>query len=90
MFSSPSDSRRCARSRPIRKSAAREFTGKSYRGVGSFNDDATTTHSLVLAVLNRSRDNILSGRVSVTNRPTVEATVDARVRRFSAALARIG
>jgi hypothetical protein len=66
--------------------AARELTGKPYRGVESFNDGSTTTHRLVLAVLSRSRDIILSGRVPVTNRPTVEA----RVRRFYAALARIG
>jgi len=66
--------------------AARELTGKSYRGVESFNDATTTTHPMVLAILNRSRDIILSGRVHVTKRPTVEA----RVRGFYAALARIG
>lgn len=66
--------------------AARELTGKSYRGVEAFNDDPATSHALILAVLNRSRDIILSGRLPAAGRRTIEA----RVRSFYAALARIG
>ena len=65
--------------------AVRELTGKSYRGIESFNDAPHTTHRLVVAVLERSRENILLGKV-----PAPPMTVERRVRSFYAALARTG
>ena len=63
------DGRRCllgaltdARARSLSPSvltAAKELTGKTYTRVESFNDDETTEHGLVLAVLHRAREDLL-------------------------------
>jgi hypothetical protein len=43
--------------------AAREVSGKRYWRIEFFNDDPHTTHSDVLAVLRRTRENIIEGMI---------------------------
>ncbi len=65
--------------------SAREVTGRPYNGLEGFNDDAATDHRLVLAVLERTRENILLRKV-----PAVRTvTVARRVRTFYSVLARL-
>ena len=48
--------------KPYVLAAIRDVTGKNYHTVESFNDRRTTTHSLVLEVLNQARRDIEVGR----------------------------
>lgn len=63
--------------RPI-LDAVRELTGKSCNSIERFNDLHTTDHQLVLAVLQRTRDNVLLGKIA----PARSATLIRRVGMF--------
>ncbi len=66
--------------------AARELTGRSYGRIDRFNDHPKTDHRLVLATLDRTRNNILLGKIT----PVRTVTVARRVRTFYSSLARLG
>ncbi len=53
--------------------AAREVTGRSFRSIERFNDHKTTTHVIVLQVLDRTRDGLVSGRYVTDGNPGVLA-----------------
>lgn len=65
--------------------AAGEVTGKSYHRIERFNDERSTSHKLVLAVLRRAREDILLGKTTRVR----HVTVTQRVRAFYAALANL-
>jgi hypothetical protein len=44
--------------------AAREVSGRRYWRIEFFNDDPRTTHADVLAVLRRTRENLIAGMIS--------------------------
>jgi hypothetical protein len=48
--------------------AAREVSGKRYWRIEFFNDDPRTTHSDVLQVLRRTRENMIAGMISSYDR----------------------
>lgn len=54
---------------PIILRAAREVSGRHYWRVESFNDNPRTTHSDVLRVLRRARENIITGMIGGAPRP---------------------
>jgi hypothetical protein len=51
--------------KPYVLSAIRDVTGKNYHTVESFNDRRTTTHALVLDVLQHARHDVETGRPPV-------------------------
>lgn len=55
--------------KPLVLQAAHEITGRTFRTVESFNDHHATTHAVVLEVLRRTRDNIETGRASLSDQP---------------------
>ena len=44
--------------------AVHEVTGRHFRRIEAFNDHPYTDHALVCAVLQRTRDNLLAGRIA--------------------------
>ena len=69
--------------RPILE-AIREVTGRSFARIERFNDHSRTDHRLVVAVLEKTRENIAIGRTAA---PPSRCTVTHRVRMFYAAVA---
>lgn len=51
--------------KPLILSAAREITGRSFRSIERFNDHDKTTHATILLVLDRTREELASGRYAV-------------------------
>ena len=49
--------------KPLVLQAVQEVTGKRFRTIESFNDNHGTTHAVVLQVLERTRQNIVAGRL---------------------------
>ena len=62
--------------------AIREVTGQGYRQIETFNDGWLATHNLVLAVLERARDNLARG-VLFGRHPPGERSQASGSRRFS-------
>ncbi len=54
--------------KPYILDAVRDVTGKSYHNIESFNDRRSTTHAVLLEVLQRTRQNIELGRVPALTR----------------------
>lgn len=49
--------------KPAVLQAISEVTGRNYAHIQVFNDQPSTTHAMVLAVLHRARHNIMAGRI---------------------------
>jgi hypothetical protein len=49
---------------PVVLQAIRDVTGRSYWRIESFNDARATSHALVLAVLERARQDVAAGRLA--------------------------
>ena len=64
--------------------AAREVSGKRYWRIEFFNDDPRTTHSDVLQVLHRARENLITGMIGDYDRlPRYQRWMRALHMRFS-------
>ena len=64
--------------------AAREVSGKRYWRIEFFNDDPRTTHTDVLQVLRRARENLIEGMISEYDRqPRYRKWINALRTRFS-------
>ncbi len=48
---------------PVILAAARDVTGIGFTRIDSFNDDSATDHALVIAVLDRTHERILTGQI---------------------------
>lgn len=59
---------------PIRL-AIRQVTGRNFRRIESFNDDDTTTHTLVVTVLHQARNNILNSTPDNARKLAAETTI---------------